>query len=64
MSPVRIRVPPLVNCLQITEERRALHRIWQAFTQGIAVGVTLGVVLSSVPPGQTFETAREPLRGV
>jgi MFS transporter, MHS family, proline/betaine transporter len=39
------------------EERRALYGSWQAFTQGVAaaVGVTLGVVLSSVLPAQAFE---------
>lgn len=39
-------------------ERRALYGSWQAFTQGVAaaVGVTLGVVLSSALPEQAFET--------
>jgi MFS transporter, MHS family, proline/betaine transporter len=39
------------------EERRALYGSWQAFTQGVAaaVGVTLGVVLSTLLPAQAFE---------
>lgn len=38
------------------EDRRALYGSWQAFTQGVAaaVGVTLGVVLSSALPEAAF----------
>lgn len=38
------------------EDRRGLYGSWQAFTQGVAaaVGVTLGVVLSSALPEETF----------